>query len=218
MKIVGGEWGYTRMRAPTSGGATCRCAACPRSSSGSAWAQSCGRPRRRAPCGSSSSGPSSVVSGRGPGPPGHRGPARCAAAVETTTGAPTRLATRRAFVSSRPALERHSSIFQRTCPWHHQVYETSFYRASRRRPALGPATCRREAPPRYPAALVGQAVSSRCPQGIALVRLLVPHHLPLRQLASSFRSEDVQALSHHHLLLMPHLCKRRSWPTWDGEA
>ena len=117
---VGDKGSYTR-RAPTSGGATCRCAACPRSSSGSASAPSCGRPRRRAPCGSSSSGPSFGGGGRGPGPPGHRGPARCAAAAATRTGAPTRLARRPAFVSSPPALERHSSIFPRTCPWRHQV-------------------------------------------------------------------------------------------------
>ena len=146
--VVGRDKGsYTRMRGP-SGGATCRRAACPRSSSGSISDRSCGRPRRRAPCGSSSSGPSFGGGASGPGPPGHRGPARCAAAVETTTGAPTRPARRPAFVSSRPALERHSSIFQRTCPWRHQVYETSSARASRRPLELGPATYRRAAPPR----------------------------------------------------------------------
>ena len=145
--VVGGDKGSYTRRAPTSGGATCRCAACPRSSSGSISDRSCGRPRRRAPCGSSSSGPSFGGGARGPGPPGHRGPARCAAAVETTTGAPTRLCWRRAFVSSPPALERHSSIFQRTCPWRHRVSETSSARASRRPLELVPAACRREAPP-----------------------------------------------------------------------
>lgn len=71
-------------------------------------------------------------------------------------------------------------------------------------------------------------MSLHCPHGIALVRLLAPNHQLLHHQASfrtqllhqqaSFRSEDVQGLSHHHLLRMPHLCKQRSWPTWDGEA